>query len=267
MADPLHASALFATGKPYARKPARREIPADFAVPNPLVALEELRICPPMTSCKAIGCRCGRLHPCSSAWARLHFVDARDPEAELAAWARQNARSPEKAAPAVKLLYRALPGLPGVKEGKYAFDTLIHRLIDEIIHAGVAVESRGGTELLKSILEECREPHAYLGAKRRPIGGLLPPGTSTAWKTPYGNEVPPTGGWTSASAPNADQCDPLPRRQWRRNLGHQDDSAGSTGHDRAWCAGWAHICSSSTAPTPGSSRLKTCPAGSRSASR
>jgi NAD-dependent dihydropyrimidine dehydrogenase PreA subunit len=44
--------------------------------------------------------------------------------------------------------------------------------------------------LLKSILDDAQLAQTHLGAKRRPIGGLLPAGTSTAWKTPYGNEVP-----------------------------------------------------------------------------
>ena len=212
MANPLYASTVFVQlENPYARAEARREVRADFAVPNPLSADEELSIDPDLPADDLAGANrlldAAGFHPVLEFMGTpRHFVDARDPDEELAAWARQNARSPDMAVRAVKLLYRALPGLSGLKEGKYDFDTLIHRLIDEIIHAGIDVESRSGSQLLKSLVEECREPHAYLGSKRRPIGGLLPPGTSTAWKTPYGNEVPAYKNMDKCLGPECGLC-------------------------------------------------------------
>jgi NAD-dependent dihydropyrimidine dehydrogenase PreA subunit len=119
-----------------------------------------------------------------------HFVDAADPRGELSAWAREHGRSADRVLEAVRTLYRSLPALSGLTEGKYALDTLIPRLIDEVLYAELDPQSRTGRQAIKAMLADCRDTEAYLGSKRRPIGGLLPPGTSTAWKTPYGNEVP-----------------------------------------------------------------------------
>ncbi|OGA95470.1 MAG: hypothetical protein A3G27_13940 [Betaproteobacteria bacterium RIFCSPLOWO2_12_FULL_66_14] len=195
MVDPMHASTVFVQlENPYAAVEARRLAGADFEVSNPLASDEELQIEGALPE-DLLGAH--RLldeagfHPVLElAGTPTHFVDARDPQADLAAWAKENGRSPEKVGEALRALYAALPGIAGLRQGKYAFDTLIHRLIDEAVHPGINLKSRSGAELAKNILEECREPHIYLGAKSRPIGGLLPPGTSTAWKTPYGNEVP-----------------------------------------------------------------------------
>lgn len=196
MASPMHASTVFVQlDNPYVAAEAQRASSTDFAVSNPLAVGEELRIdaalpADDLAAANRLLDEAG-FHPVLElSGTPGHFVDAFDPDADLAAWAKQNGRSPEKVAKAVKALYAALPGIAGLKQGKYAFGTLIHRLIDEVVHAGVSLKSRPGVQLAKNLIEECREPYAYLGAKSRPIGGLLPPGTSTAWKTPYGNEVP-----------------------------------------------------------------------------
>jgi ferredoxin len=180
---------------PYAQAEAQRVQQNDFAVANPLLSGAELHLEPGFSgddlAAANVALDAAGFHPVLE---RLgtpkHFVDARDPERELAAWAAENSRSPRLVTQAVKALYGALPTLAGVCEGKYALDRIIHRVIDEVIHAGIEPRSHAGTQLLKTILDEAREQQLYLGSKMRPIGGLLPPGTSTAWKTPYGNEVP-----------------------------------------------------------------------------
>jgi 2-oxoglutarate ferredoxin oxidoreductase subunit delta len=196
MTSPMHASTVFVqVHNPYAAAEARRTPDSDFAVTNPLAAGEPLQVDAALPADDLMVAN--RLldeagfHPVLElAGTPRHFVDAPDPAAELAAWAKENGRSPQRVIKAVTALYAALPGLAGLRQGKYALGTLIHRFIDEVGHAGVNLKSRAGAQLARTIVDECREPQAYLGAKSRAIGGLLPPGTSTAWKTPYGNEVP-----------------------------------------------------------------------------
>jgi NAD-dependent dihydropyrimidine dehydrogenase PreA subunit len=108
----------------------------------------------------------------------------------LTRWAAENARSSEATIDAVEMLYAGLPLLANLKQGNYALDNIIHRVIDEMLYAAIDSETYGGKQLLQDIVDESFLPESHLGSKRRPIGGLLPPGTSTAWKTPYGNEIP-----------------------------------------------------------------------------
>ncbi|MCC6750052.1 MAG: 4Fe-4S dicluster domain-containing protein [Deltaproteobacteria bacterium] len=124
-----------------------------------------------------------------SGYAR-HFVDERDPEAALAAWAREQGREPRLVRAGLALCYRALPELGPLKRGKYRLDEILHRLVDEVLHAGLDTEGVGGRAFLTALVLEAYAEPKLPGAKERPIGGLLPPGTSVAWKTPYGEEVP-----------------------------------------------------------------------------
>ncbi len=119
-----------------------------------------------------------------------HFVDATDPEQDLEAWAKENGRDPGLVKSAVRLLYKHLSELNPVLQGKYQLGEIVHRVIDQIIHRGIKIRSGGGQELLAGILSDAYIDERFLGAKSRPIGGLLPAGTSPAWKTPYGEEIP-----------------------------------------------------------------------------
>lgn len=119
-----------------------------------------------------------------------HFVNSRHPEKDLRLWAGENGHNPGRAAEALRLLYAQLGQLGSLEQGKYRLDIILHRLIDEIIHTGIKLGKNGGLELLARIVREARIEEPFLGAKQRPIGGLLPPGTSLAWKTPYGEQIP-----------------------------------------------------------------------------
>ena len=136
-----------------------------------------------------------------------HFVDSKDPGGDLKIWAKENGRDPALVLEAVLLLYEKLPRISSLKRGKYRLDEIIHRIIDEMIFAAGETDNsprphampawrgplklRGGEGgVLDKIVREAFVEDLYLGAKARPIGGLLPPATSTAWKTPYGEEIP-----------------------------------------------------------------------------
>lgn len=195
MTNPLYESTLFVQlENPYAAADAAHPPAADFAVANPLAVAEALSLealdaddlAAAHRSLDAAG-----FHPMIETMGVAgHFVDSRDPAAELARWAQENGRAPALVRRAVSLLYRALPAIAGLRQGQYDLARLINGIIDEILYADIEIDSPGGRKLVKDLLDEARIAQAYLGAKRRPIGGLLPPGTSTAWKTPYGNEIP-----------------------------------------------------------------------------
>lgn len=195
MVNPAFSSTVFVQlENPYAKAESERAPRQDFAVANPLASGDEFMLEGELPEDLAEANRvldAAGFHPVLNlAGVAKHFVDAADPEAELVAWAREQGRVVPMVHEAVRTLYRSLPSLTGVKEGKYSLDTLVPRLIDELLYAGIDPRSRAGKQAIAAMLAECRETDAYLGSKRRPIGGLLPPGTSTAWKTPYGNEVP-----------------------------------------------------------------------------
>lgn len=122
--------------------------------------------------------------------AQKHLVDLEEPEKDIETWATENSRSPELTLQAVRFLLENLPNITGLKEGKYHFKEIVEKIIDEIIHAEAYANGAGVDGLLKTIIEESRLKENFYGAKQRPIGGLLPPGTSAFWKTPYGDEVP-----------------------------------------------------------------------------
>lgn len=195
MVNPLYESTLFIElPNPYAADAAANPPPADFAVANPLAVSAGLTLAPyDADDLKAANQALDEagFHPTiETMGVATQFVDSRDPDAMLERWARENGRAPELARRAARLLYRALPAIEGLKQGQVDLGRLLHAIIDEVLHADIGIDSAGGRKLLAGLLEEARIGQAYLGAKRRPIGGLLPPGTSTAWKTPYGNEVP-----------------------------------------------------------------------------
>ena len=195
MVSPAFSSTVFVLlENPYAKAESERTPRQDFAVVNPLASGEQLVLDGELPEDLIEANRqldAAGFHPVLNlGGVARHFVDAADPDAELAAWARENGRVAPMVHEAMRTLYRALPALTGVKEGKYSLDMLVPRLIDELLYAGIDPRSRSGKGAIAAMLAECRETDAYLGSKRRPIGGLLPPGTSTAWKTPYGNEVP-----------------------------------------------------------------------------
>ncbi len=195
MPNRLHESTLFVElPNPYAADAAANPPPADFAVANPLAVSEGLTLEAYDAEDIAAVHRAldeAGFHPViETLGVPAHFVDSRDADAVLERWARENGRAPVLAGRAVRLLYRALPAIPGLKQGQYDLGRILNAVIDEVLHADIEIDSAGGRRLLADLIEEARIGQAYLGAKRRPIGGLLPPGTSTAWKTPYGNEIP-----------------------------------------------------------------------------
>ncbi|MEZ5614220.1 MAG: 4Fe-4S binding protein [Rhodocyclaceae bacterium] len=195
MPNRLYESTLFVQlPNPYAADAAANPPPADFAVANPLavsggLTLESYDADDIKAAHRALD-EAG-FHPIlETLGVTTQFVDSRDPDAMIERWARENGRAPALARRAVRLLYRALPAIEGLKQGQVDLGRLLHSVIDEVLHADIEIDTAGGRKLLAGLLDEARLGQAYLGAKRRPIGGLLPPGTSTAWKTPYGNEVP-----------------------------------------------------------------------------
>ncbi|MCK9380606.1 MAG: 4Fe-4S binding protein [Sulfuritalea sp.] len=195
MTNPLYESTLFVQlPNAYAMAEAARTPARDFFVPNPLTLNAELKVgvlpVDDLAGANRVLEVAGFYPLIETRGVQKHFVDSREPDAELDRWARENGRSPRLVTRAVALLYRLLPSLEGVVQGQYELGAIIHRVADEILNAEIDPDTQGGLKLLKSILEESRIAQTHLGAKCRPIGGLLPPGTSTAWKTPYGNEVP-----------------------------------------------------------------------------
>ncbi len=118
------------------------------------------------------------------------FVDSVNPERDLETWAGENGRDPELTKKAVNLLYRVISQLKSLRRGKYRLGEIIHRITDEVFHRGIEIRTSGGRELVANIVNEAFVSERFLGAKSRPIGGILPTGTSVAWKTPYGEEIP-----------------------------------------------------------------------------
>lgn len=119
-----------------------------------------------------------------------HFVDSEEPEAALEIWAMENYRSPHLAFSALRVLLSELSQITGTKEGKYDLKKLLEGIMDDILLTDVDAGTAEGKQRLKNIIEGSRMKEIFFGAKRRPVGGILPPGTSPAWKTPYGDEIP-----------------------------------------------------------------------------
>ncbi|MBI3148447.1 MAG: 4Fe-4S binding protein [Betaproteobacteria bacterium] len=195
MSNPMYESTLFVQlENAYAAAEASQEATADFALVNPLAVDEALVLeafdAHDLVAAHRVLDAAGFFPIIETMGVTSHFVDARDPAATLSRWAHEHGRAPDLVRRAVELLYQVLPGIEGLRQGQYDLARLLHGVIDEILHAGIELETAGGLKLVKDLLEEARLAQTYLGAKRRPIGGLLPPGTSTAWKTPYGNELP-----------------------------------------------------------------------------
>lgn len=113
------------------------------------------------------------------------FVDSKQ---DLRAWAKENGHPEVLAWKALQIFQRHLPAR--IRQGKYRLDEILHRIIDELIHTKIDLESDAARDCLTAIVTEAFVEEPFLGAKHRPIGGLLPPGTSLAWKTPYGDEIP-----------------------------------------------------------------------------
>ena len=195
MPNRLYESTLFVQlPNAYAADAAANPPPADFAVANPLAVAEGLALEPfdpeNLAAVHRVLDEAG-FHPIlETMGVATQLVDSRDPDAMIERWARENGRAPELARRALRLVYRALPEIAGLQQGPYDFGQVLHAVIDQVLHADIAIDSAGGRNLLGLLLKDARLNQSYLGAKRRPIGGLLPPGTSTAWKTPYGNEIP-----------------------------------------------------------------------------
>jgi 2-oxoglutarate ferredoxin oxidoreductase subunit delta len=167
----------------------------DFLVPNPLATDTPLALPKKLSTKKLKACNAildaARFHPLldTHGYAR-HFVDSPDPEADLRIWAAENGRDPELAIGAVRLLYKELFELKAVLQGKYRLGEVIHRVIDEIMYPEIKIRTGSAQKRLAEILGGAYVAEPFLGAKSRPIGGLLPAGTSPAWKTPYGEEIP-----------------------------------------------------------------------------
>jgi ferredoxin len=196
LVDPVYASTVFVLlENPFAAADAQAGGERDFFVANPLTTDRRVRIPGPLAEGDLAASNrildAANFHPVlETMGCQRHFVDSADPVTELSVWARENSRSADLALGATRLLYSWLPRLSPVREGKYRLDRILHRIIDEVIHAGIEVTDGGGEELLGAIVADGFVEEPVLGSKRRPIGGLLPPGTSTAWKTPYGDEIP-----------------------------------------------------------------------------
>ncbi|OGB89684.1 hypothetical protein A2625_06105 [candidate division WOR-1 bacterium RIFCSPHIGHO2_01_FULL_53_15] len=196
LADPAFASTLFLLlDNPFATALLEAEAGGDFYLANPLETGRPLNIRGEVSPNDLLLSNRvldeSNFHPVFEInGAHRHFVDSPRPAEDLKTWARENHREPELVLAAIKALYAHLPRLSGLKEGKYALGEMLHRIADEIILAEVDLAADAGLELLKKIIDESYVAEAFFGAKRRPIGGLLPPGTSPAWKTPYGNMVP-----------------------------------------------------------------------------
>lgn len=196
MLSPTHESTVFVVlPNPYAVAEEKIIRVTDFALANPLEVGAPTHVDPAIAGADlAEACRrledAGILPLLDIGGRTLHWVDAADPEADLAVWARENGRSPRLVRRAVAALQAALPTLTGLRQGKLDFGTLIHRVIDEVLHAEIEPGSAGAATLIGGLIAETRIVESVLGARDRPIGGLLPPATSVAWKTPYGNEVP-----------------------------------------------------------------------------
>ncbi len=174
---------------------AERARERDFVLPDPLAEGRPLEL-PARLDARSLA-RCHRrldaagFHPLLEldGYPR-HLVDSPDPEGDLERWARAEGRDPERVLAAVRLLYRELPRLAGLARGSYRLGPILHRVIDELLHPGIHMRSAGARELLRAMVAAARIERPFAGAKTRPIGGLLPAGTSPAWKTPYGNEIP-----------------------------------------------------------------------------
>ena len=167
----------------------------DFVVANPLTTKAPVVLSKKLNGKKLTACHeilgTARFHPLLEIHGYpRHFVDSPDPECDLDTWAKENGRDPELVRSAVGLLYKQLFELNSVFQGKYQLGEIIHRIIDQIIHRGIKIRSGGGQDLLAGIITDAYVDERFLGAKTRAIGGLLPPGTSPAWKTPYGDEIP-----------------------------------------------------------------------------
>ncbi|MBI1748791.1 MAG: hypothetical protein HYR55_19725 [Acidobacteria bacterium] len=196
LANPAFRSTIFILlENPFAHAAAAVAAEEDFYVANPLETGKPLTLKGELNPVDLLDCH--RVLNESAFYpvfeingTAQHLVDSRAPEEDLARWARENHRHPQYVLAAVRLLYQHLSKINGLKEGKYAVHILVHRIMDEIIHGEVDVERPGGLALLKHITKEAYLPEHFFGAKRRPIGGLLPTGTSAAWKTPYGERVP-----------------------------------------------------------------------------
>ncbi|MGK5092789.1 4Fe-4S dicluster domain-containing protein [Deltaproteobacteria bacterium TL4] len=196
LADPIFKSVLYVLlPNPYQEAMRQTVARPDFFVLNPLVQGLLLRI-PEKMPAKDLRVSHKILDQCNffpilkiNGYSR-HLVDSKTPEADLKTWAKENFRNPELVLDAVYFIYSKLPSIPSLKQGKYSFDHLINRVIDEIILPEIAIQQEGGLDFLRQIIESGFVAEVFSGAKKRPIGGLLPPGTSVAWKTPYGNDVP-----------------------------------------------------------------------------
>ncbi len=119
-----------------------------------------------------------------------HLVDSEAPGSDIERWCGENYLDPEITLQAVRLLVEYLPSLTGLKEGKYDFKQMIEGITDEIIYKNGTMTSGKHIGTLESVLRDAFINEPFFGAKRRPVGGLLPLGTSVAWQTPYGDEIP-----------------------------------------------------------------------------
>ncbi len=167
----------------------------DFFVANPLEIGREIQISGKLDSEDLGACHLllneAGFYPVIDIYGySRQLVDSCTPEADLQQWAKENGRDAALVVKAVRLLYTHLTEILPLRQGKYRLGEIIHRLIDEFLHEGMTLGRKGARELLRRIVDEASIEEKFQGAKKRPIGGLLPMGTSIAWKTPYGEEVP-----------------------------------------------------------------------------
>lgn len=196
MADPAFASTLYVMLENSAGNAMPvNNVKKDFHVSNPLMVDKPLRIAgdlhPGNLSASLQVLNDSHFYPILEIeGTQQHLVDSLNPEQDIRIWASENYRCLKLTQSAVQFFLAHLPHTDGLKEGKYNFHEMIERIVDEIILAEINPESAEASRLFKEIVEDARIREIFFGAKRRPVGGLLPTGTSIYWKTPYGDEIP-----------------------------------------------------------------------------
>ena len=200
LANPVFKSTLYIL-IPEASAPAMHASPSpvaavqDFVVANPLEAGAPVMIPAKLNPTDLKDCHRVLDQARLNLLLELHgytrmFVDSLDPEKDLRTWAHENGLPPKKVRWALAFLYHQLPNIGLLRQGSYRLDDILQRIIDDIVAQEIPAEGAHARALLAGIVKAARIDEPFLGPKYRPIGGLLPTGTSIVWKTPYGDEIP-----------------------------------------------------------------------------